>query len=106
MPSTGAKIDHLGWDDLRVALFLARCGSVRRAGRVLGVSHSTILRRVRELEEAAGVQLFVNKGDGYEATAAGQDVFDTATQLEEMVLEELATPVEIIRIAKTAAGLE
>ncbi|MGD8379177.1 MAG: LysR family transcriptional regulator [Gammaproteobacteria bacterium] len=86
MPKTGAKTDQLDWGDLRVALALARSGSVRKAARSLGVSHSTVLRRIRQLEQAAGVQLFLNKGDGYEPTAAGQDVFDTACELEETVL--------------------
>lgn len=86
MAKSGSQIDHLSWDDLRVALVLARTGSVRKTGRELGVSHSTVLRRIHELEAAASVQLFVNKGEGYEPTAAGQDVFDTASELEETVL--------------------
>lgn len=71
---------------MRVALFLARAGSVRRAARALGVSHSTVLRRLRALENAAGARLFVQKEEGYEATPAGQDLFDTAAELEEAVL--------------------
>src|SRR3954471_5200805 len=85
MTSAGAKTNHLVWDDLRTALALARAGSIRKAARALGVSHSTVLRRLRALEAAVGVQLFVDKGEGYEATPAGQDVFDTATTLDEAV---------------------
>ncbi len=73
------------WDDLRTALALGRAGSIRKAARELGVSHSTVLRRIAALEAAVGVELFVDKGDGYEATAAGQDVFDTATTLDETI---------------------
>jgi DNA-binding transcriptional LysR family regulator len=40
---------------------------------------------LRALESAVGVQLFVDKGEGYEATPAGQDVFDTAVALDEAV---------------------
>jgi DNA-binding transcriptional LysR family regulator len=86
MPSTGAKTDHVSWDDLRTALFLARDGSVRKAARALGVSHSTVLRRLRVLEATTGVRLFEHKSSGYEATPAGQDVFDTASELEQVVL--------------------
>jgi DNA-binding transcriptional LysR family regulator len=86
MRTSDAKTDHLlGWDDLRTALFLARGGSVRSAARTLGVSHSTILRRVAALERSAGVRLFEKKPDGYELTPAGQDVFETARDLEELV---------------------
>ena len=61
MRNAGPISDHLSigsWDDLRVALAIAREGSIRRAARSLGVSHSTILRRVDALEGATGVQLF------------------------------------------------
>jgi DNA-binding transcriptional LysR family regulator len=86
MRSIGPKMDHLDWDDLRTALFLARAGSIRAAARALGVSHSTVLRRLDALESATGVRLFDRKPDGYELTAAGQDVFDTAKSLEDVVL--------------------
>ncbi len=82
----GPKFDHLDWDDLRTALFLARSGSVRGAARKLGVSHSTVLRRLSALEGRTGVRLFERKPDGYEVTPAGQDVFDTARGLEDLVL--------------------
>jgi DNA-binding transcriptional LysR family regulator len=73
------------WDDLRVALLLAREGSVRSAARALGVSHSTVLRRLGALEASIGTRLFERKPEGYELTAAGQDVFDTATEVEDVI---------------------
>jgi len=76
----------LAWDDLRIALGVAREGSIRAAARALGVSHSTVLRRIRELEGAAGVRLFERKADTYELTSAGEDVRDTAADLEDVVL--------------------
>ena len=79
------KQTTLGWDDLRVALHVARSGSLRKAARALGVSHSTVLRRVAVLEAAAGVRLFERKAERYELTSAGQDAFDTARELEEVV---------------------
>lgn len=86
MAHDGAKTDQLSWDDLRIALSIAREGSIRSAARALGVSHSTVLRRLRVLEATTGVRLFERKQDGYEATAAGQDVFDTACEVEDVVL--------------------
>ncbi|BDG08556.1 LysR family transcriptional regulator [Anaeromyxobacter paludicola] len=89
MRSYGRKTDQplpVAWDDLRTALFLARAGSVRGAARALGVSHSTVLRRLAGLEAAAGVRLFDRTASGYELTPAGQDVFDTAGQVEDVVL--------------------
>jgi DNA-binding transcriptional LysR family regulator len=87
MASRGPITDQaIGWDDLRVALFLGRGGSVRRTARVLGVSHSTVLRRIAQLERDTGVRLFERKPGGYELTPAGQDVFDTARDLEQIVV--------------------
>jgi DNA-binding transcriptional LysR family regulator len=86
MRSVGPKTDHpFSWDDLRTALFLARSGSIRKAARALDVSHSTVLRRIADLEKESGVRLFDKKPDGYELTIAGQDVFDTARSVEEIV---------------------
>ncbi|MCB9592663.1 MAG: LysR family transcriptional regulator [Sandaracinaceae bacterium] len=89
MRNAGPISDHLSigsWDDLRVALAIAREGSIRRAARSLGVSHSTILRRVDALEGATGVQLFERLPTGWALTAAGQDVFDSARELETIVV--------------------
>ena len=79
------KQTTLSWDDLRVALAVARAGSVRAASRTLGVSHSTVLRRLQELEAAAGTRLFERTAERYEATTAGHDVVDTARELEDVV---------------------
>src|SRR5262252_7418264 len=86
MQHSGAKTDQLSWDDLRIALSIAREGSIRKSARKLGVSHSTVLRRLRELEASTRVRLFERKLEGYEATAAGQDLFDTACEVEDIVL--------------------
>lgn len=85
MRTVGPKTDHIDWDALRTALHLARAGSVRSAARALGVSHSTVLRRIEALERSTKVRLFERKPDGYELTLAGQDVFDSAGELEEIV---------------------
>lgn len=92
---SGPKTDQsLGsWDDLRVALAVGREGSVRRAASALSVSHSTVLRRLSALERSAGVQLFDRVTSGWELTVAGQDVFDTALELEALVVA-LARRVE------------
>lgn len=76
---------ELGWDDLRYALVLSRTGSVRSAARAIGVSHSTVLRRVTELEDQLGVRLFERDDGVYRTTEAGHDVCATAAELEDGV---------------------
>ncbi|MEM7178618.1 MAG: LysR family transcriptional regulator [Pseudomonadota bacterium] len=46
------------WDDLHLALVIARAGTLSQAGRVLGVDESTVKRRLVRAERRLGVRLF------------------------------------------------
>jgi DNA-binding transcriptional LysR family regulator len=70
------------WDDVRHFLTLARTGSVRAAGALLGVSHSTVARRVEALETRLGVKLFDRHRDGYQLTDAGTEMVAGAERVE------------------------
>ena len=70
------------WDDVRHFLALARTGSVRAAGSALGVSHSTVARRVEALETRLGVKLFDRHRDGYLLTDAGSEMVAGAERIE------------------------
>ncbi|NUO47597.1 MAG: LysR family transcriptional regulator [Polyangiaceae bacterium] len=74
--------DVVDWDDVRHFLALARTGSVRAAGTLLGVSHSTVARRVETLETRLGVKLFDRHRDGYQLTAAGSEMVSGAERVE------------------------
>lgn len=71
------------WDDVRYFLAVARQGSLSAAARLLGVNHSTVLRRLAALEEAMGVRLFDRLPRGYVLTAAGEDLNRSAQAMEE-----------------------
>ena len=65
------------------ATFLpSRGGSVRAAAEGLGVNHSTVLRRIAQLEERLGAQMFEKLPSGYRLTAAGEEVLELANQME------------------------
>jgi DNA-binding transcriptional LysR family regulator len=72
----------MDWDDVRHYLALARTGSVRAAGAALGVSHSTVARRVETLEARLGVKLFDRHRDGYLLTDAGSNMVAGAERIE------------------------
>ena len=72
----------MDWDDVRHFLALARTGSVRAAGTLLGVSHSTVARRVETLETRLGVKLFDRHRDGYQLTGAGSEMVSGAERVE------------------------
>ncbi len=71
------------WDDLRYLLAVARHGSLSAAARVLGVNHSTVLRRVLSLEESMGVHLFDKLPGGYALTSVGDEMHRVALKVEE-----------------------
>lgn len=72
----------MDWSDLRHFLALARTGSVRAAGGQLGVSHSTVARRIEALEEQLGARLFDRSRDGFTLTEAGRRILPGAERVE------------------------
>ncbi len=72
----------MDWNDVRYFLALSRLGSVRAAGASLGVSHSTVARRVEALEVQLAARLFDRSRDGYTLTAAGLQMLAGAERVE------------------------
>src|SRR3546814_8984468 len=72
----------IDWDDVRYFLAVAREGSVRAAAGRLGVNHATVLRRMAQLEERLGAQMFEKLPSGYRLTPAGEEVLEFAEQME------------------------
>jgi DNA-binding transcriptional LysR family regulator len=72
----------IDWDDVRYFLAAARGGSVRAAAGRLGVNHATVLRRIAQLEDRLGTQMFEKLPSGYRLTAAGEEVLELAEQME------------------------
>src|ERR1700730_5515079 len=77
------KCTMIDWDDVRYFLAVARDGSMRAAAKHLGVNHATVLRRIAQLEERLGAQMFDKLPSGYRVTAAGEEVLELANQMEE-----------------------
>src|SRR6202030_4356855 len=72
----------IDWDDVRYFLAVARGASVRAAAEHLGVNHSTVLRRIAQLEERLGAHMFEKLPSGYRLTAAGEEALEFADQME------------------------
>lgn len=71
------------WDDLRIALAVARTGTVSAAAETLGVHHATVIRRIDGLEQQLGVKLFQRHPRGYALTEAGQAMLKVAGDADE-----------------------
>jgi DNA-binding transcriptional LysR family regulator len=75
------------WVDLPVVLALRRHGTARAAAAALGVSHSTVLRRLATAEAGLGVRLFGRAADGrFEPTPAGEDAVETGEHLDDLLM--------------------
>jgi DNA-binding transcriptional LysR family regulator len=74
------------WSDVRIFLATVRGGSLGEAARSLGVSHPTVGRRVKALEDEAGQPLFRRTKDGLVLTDAGDAVLALAESMENSAL--------------------
>ena len=73
----------MNWDDLRFFLALSREGAVRATAARLQVSHSTVTRRIKILEERLGIRLFDRTPDGFTLTSSGQSILPIAEAIED-----------------------
>jgi DNA-binding transcriptional LysR family regulator len=74
------------WSDVRIFLAIARSGTLGGAARSLRLSHPTIGRRLRALEQAIGNTLFQRTSDGLVLTEEGHGMIPLAEQMEEGAL--------------------
>ncbi len=65
---------NIDWDDLRLFQALARHPTVRAAASALGISHSTMSRRLDRLEHQVGAALFERGPRGFTLTDAGHQL--------------------------------
>lgn len=68
------NIDELNWNDLKYFISVARAGSLSKAAERLGVNHSTVFRRINNLEQALDAKLFTRLSEGYQLSEEGKDV--------------------------------
>lgn len=81
------KPKALDWDGVRVFLAVARQGSLRAAGRSLGLSQPTIARRLAEFEATfGGPTLFDRLPEGAHLNGAGERLIPVAERVEQAML--------------------
>jgi DNA-binding transcriptional LysR family regulator len=77
----------LDWNDARIFLAVARHGSLRAAGRALGISQPTVGRRIVAFEAVfGGPTLFDRLPEGLRLNEAGAALLPVAEQLENAAL--------------------
>ena len=73
------------WNDLKYLLAVARHHSTIAAGKALGLSQSTVHRRLSELERKLGRPLVMRHSTGYRLTAFGEELRQYAERVEAAV---------------------
>ncbi|HYI91558.1 MAG TPA: LysR family transcriptional regulator [Beijerinckiaceae bacterium] len=75
----------LAWDDFKLVRLIAEAKGLAGAAERLGVNHSTVFRRLGQLEEAIGTKLFERHRTGYALTAAGEEMAALAERMDDDV---------------------
>jgi DNA-binding transcriptional LysR family regulator len=75
----------LAWDDFKLVRLIAEAKGLAGAAERLGVNHSTVFRRLGQLEEALGTKLFERHRTGYTLTPAGEEMAALAERMDEDV---------------------
>ncbi len=80
-PETARTLRY-NWDDVIFFLEVARARNLVRAGQKLKVDHTTVSRRVRELERGLNTTLFKRSKAGFALTEAGRRLLQYAEGME------------------------
>jgi|SRR6516165_4178906 DNA-binding transcriptional LysR family regulator len=90
------------WNSLQSFLAVVRCGRLTVAAKKIGVDHSTLSRRILQLEETLQVRLFDRLPSGYTLTPQGEALLDSAQAMETTALGILGSVAgSSLRIAGT-----
>jgi DNA-binding transcriptional LysR family regulator len=76
------EIIDASWDDLKSFLVCARHKSFRNAADVLGLTSTTLMRRIDRLEERIGCKLFLRDQSGLTLSEEGLAMIADVTQME------------------------
>lgn len=75
----------LAWDDFRLVKAIADHDGLTGAAAALSVNHSTVFRRLGQIEDLIGMPLFERRKTGYVATVAGAEMAALAGRMDEDV---------------------
>ena len=77
----------MNWDDLRIFLGLSRNGKISIAAKNLNIDPTTLIRRVKRLEESLNCNLFELTTKGYLLTEHGQRLVRYIERAEHFILD-------------------
>ena len=100
----------MDWSDLRFVLAVRRAGTLTKAAGELGLSQSTVTRRLAALHKSLGARVLERRGPEYALTALGERLWPMLAEMEERAIAlELAAqdldarPAGVVRITTVDA---
>ena len=76
----------LSWDDFRYVKAIADTRSLGGAAQQLSVNHSTVFRRLAQIEGQLGSRLFERSRGGYALTPCGEEMVRLAERMGEDIV--------------------
>jgi DNA-binding transcriptional LysR family regulator len=76
----------LSWDDFRYVRAIAQTRSLAGAAQTLGINHSTVFRRLGQIEARLGSRLFERNRAGYALTPCGEAMVRLAERMENEII--------------------
>ena len=99
MPTKKIPFEQNSWDDLRVFLEVARQGTLSRAAKRLGMDHSTVSRRISQLEFSLDARLFERGKKGLRLTSVGESLTQPVQAMESKVLALAGEGAQVVAAA-------
>jgi DNA-binding transcriptional LysR family regulator len=78
--------DTLNWDDLRVFLHAARAGNLSQTAKRMRLDHSTVSRRIAQMEAALATAVFERHRTGLKLNETGERLLRHAERIESAVI--------------------
>ena len=78
--------DNMNWDDLRVFLQAARAGNLAQAAKRMRLDHTTVGRRIAQLEAALGTAVFERHRTGLRLNDVGEKLLRHAEVVESAII--------------------
>lgn len=75
------------WDDLQTVLALGRAGTMKGAAQALGVSETTVSRRIQKISRGDVAQLFSRDGQRWLPSKLGMQLIGFAETVEKQIIE-------------------
>ncbi|MCK5880958.1 MAG: LysR family transcriptional regulator [Sinobacterium sp.] len=73
----------MNWEHIKYFISVAKHGSANAASNELGVNHTTVIRKLDQLESDLQLKLFIRSSSGYQLSTLGTALLEKAASMEQ-----------------------